>query len=142
MQPAPTITDPDTCIFSKSPLFPPDQVFLWIPERAGIEIAFCSCIEIPASGKARAQEPLHDGERYLDHTPDPRPSLPFHPIPINRFLTPNELHELAREVRQATGQSPMKLSHPLDVLRSENKCYILVFFDRMGLLSGVAPGRS
>ncbi len=133
MQPAPTITDSATHIPSATPLFPPSQAFLWLPDKPGLDIPFCSCDEVPRSPTARSGEPLHDGERYLS------PPLPFHPIPINRFLTLDELQELAREVRRATGASPMKLNHPLDVLRNENKGYILVFLARKNLLSGGAP---
>lgn len=139
------------------PLFPSDQIFLWLPGMPGTELPFCSCNEAPGAPVLEGQP--SDGDPYdsngnLNSPPFPvshltfvswhthvTPPVAFHPVPIKRFLSIAEMEDIARKVLEVTGTQLSGNCHLLSVLRNENKCYILYFLARMGVLMGVSPHR-
>ena len=139
------------------PLYPANQVFLWLPGLPGQELPFCSCNEAPVvsvQGGIVASDVLHDREGNLYAPPFPvsphsfvswhthvTPPIPFHPVPIKRFLTIAELEGLARKVVEVSGEQISANSHLLSILRNEYKSYILYFLAHMGVLEGVTPHR-
>lgn len=136
------------------PLFPSDQVFLWLPGQPGAELPFCSCNEALEVEVSEGQADPYDSDGNLNSPPFPvshrtyvswhthvTPPVAFHPVPIKRFLTIAEMEDIARKVLEVTGAEPSGNSHLLSALRNENKCYILYFLARMGVLMGVNPHR-
>ena len=141
------------------PLFPSDQVFLWLPGLSGTELPFCSCNEAPdvpvlEGQSSDGQTDPYDSDGNLNSPPFPvshrtyvswhthvTPPVAFFPIPIKRFLSIAEMEGIARKVLEVTGAELSGNSHLLSALRNENKCYILYFLARMGVLMGVSPHR-
>ena len=140
------------------PLYPSDQVFLWLPGLPGLELPFCSCNhEVPNTVTADGifmSEDLHDIDGNLHAPPFPvshrtfvswhthvTPPVSFHPVPIKRFLSIAEMENLARKVLEVSGEKLSGNAHLLSILRNEYKCYILYFLARKGLLEGVVPHR-
>lgn len=140
------------------PLYPADQVFLWLPGLSSVELPFCSCNhEAPCIAIASGDFPdesLHDGEGNLHAPPFPvshstfvswhthvTPPVSFHPVPIKRFLSIAEMEDLARQVLEVSGRELSGNAHLLSILRNEYKCYILCFLSRMGLLASLTPHR-
>ncbi len=140
------------------PLYPANQVFLWLPGSPGLELPFCSCNhespETPIATRVFTSENLHDSEGNLHAPPFPvshqtfvswhthvTPPLSFHPVPITRFLSIAEMEELARKVLEVSGEELSRNAHLLSILSNEYKSYILHFLARMDLLEGVTPHR-
>lgn len=150
---------PEKATPSAHPLFPSHQVFLWLPGLPGPELPFCSCNEAPdtlATDEMSAfpNDTLHDSEGNLYAPPFPvshrtfvswhthvTPAVPFHPVPITRFLSIAEMEELARKVLNVSGEQLSRNAHLLSMLRNQYKSYILCFLARMGVLEGVTPHR-
>ncbi len=155
-----TRTDPQESGPSQStraahPLFPAHQVFLWLPGLRGPELPFCSCNEAPnltLEDTHLTNESLHDSEGNLYAPPYPvsrhtfvswhthvTPPVPFHPVPIKRFLSISEMEALARKVLEITGENLSGNSHLLSILRNQYKSYILYFLGQTGVLEGAVP---
>ena len=148
---------PEKSVRSAHPLFPSHQVFLWLPGLPGPELPFCSCNEAPDltnEDTAFPNEALHDSEGNLYAPPFPVshrtyvswhthvvPPVPFHPVPIKRFLSIAEMEGLARKVLEVSGHQLSGNSHLLSILRNQYKSYILCFLAHMGVLEGVTPHR-
>lgn len=144
---------------SAHPLFPSEQVFLWLPGLPGPELPFCSRNHAPGVAMTEGlpsnqQVDLHDGNGNLNSPPFPvshltyvlwhtdvTPPVSFHPVPLKRFLSIAEMEDIARSVLEVTGAKISGNSHLLSILRNEYKCYILHFLARMGVLAGVTPHR-
>lgn len=152
-------TTPKKAASAAHPLFPAEQVFLWLPGQPGAELPFCSCNEAPDIPVSEGRPIIEWEERYdsdgnLSSPPFPvshrtyvswhthvTPPVSFHPIPIKRFLSIAEMEDIARKVLEVTGTELPGGSHLLSILRNEYKCYILYFLARMGILMGVNPHR-
>lgn len=150
---------PKKAVSAAHPLFPSDQVFLWLPGLPGAELPFCSCNEAPnvpvSEGQSSdGQADPYDSDGNLNSPPFPvshrtyvswhthiSPPVAFHPVPLTRFLSIAEMEGIARKVLKVTCAELSGNSHLLSVLRNENKCYILYFLARMGVLMGVNPHR-
>ena len=136
------------------PLYPVDQVFLWLPGLPGKERPYCTynaAHGTSASAGARLYQPehLHDwnGAFYSPLFPiNPgtyicwhlhvSPPIPFHGLPITRSLSLADMGELAQRVLLASEEDPAACSDPLSLLRNDWKCFILASLSWMGLLSG------
>lgn len=136
------------------PLYPVEQVFLWLPGFPGKERAYCT--DNAAQGiSVSSGPPIYHDDRLHDrngafHAPrfaiNPgtyicwhlhvSPPVPFHGVPINGSLSTAEIGELAQQVLLASGEEPAMYPDPLKLLRNDRKCFILVSLSRMGLLSG------
>ena len=135
---------------SAHPLFPPDQVFLWLPGLPGEQVAHCTYKEArdfyessggrrPRCDKNRANfAPPYQvsSETYTSWHTDVTPPFPFHPIPIARTLSIAELADLGRRVHfLATNIADMP-GNPLQLLRNNRKCFVLAVLAEMGYLAG------
>lgn len=143
---------PDKATCPAHPLFPANQVFLWLPGLPGPELPFCSCNEAPNLTPEDTTSPndaLHDSEGNLYAPPFPvsrhtfvswhthvTPPVPFYPVPIKRFLSIAEMETLARKILEVSGEVLSGNAHILSILRNEYKCYILYFLAHMGILEG------
>jgi hypothetical protein len=143
----------DLTIPSAHDLFPPDQVFLWLPGFAGDERAYCTYNEFRDTPLALDQRRLHllpeqddNGASYIPPFPvsrethitwhtNVRPPYPYHPVPLARSLSAEELEELGRKVIELLGENPEAHSDPASVLRNQNKTYVLAAMAGMGWLS-------
>ena len=150
-------TPPEESTRAAHPLFPSHQVFLWLPGQPGPELPFCSCNEAPDLTMEATNFPndsLHDSEGNLYAPPFPVshrtfvswhthviPPVPFHPVPIKRFLSIAEMEGLARKVLEVSGHQLSGNDHLLSILRNQYKSYILCFLAHMGVLEGVTPHR-
>ena len=148
---------PEKSSCSAHPLFPSHQVFLWLPGLPGPDLPFCSCNKAPdlaLGDTAFSNEALHDSEGNLYGPPFPvshhtyvswhtqvSPPVPYHPVPIKRFLSITEMEGLARKVLEVSGHQLSGNAHLLSILRNEYKSYILCFLAHMGVLEGVTPHR-
>ena len=142
---------------SAHPLFPADQVFLWLPGLPGEQLAHCTYNEdrgMPESYDFRRTNrlPLFDENRVRYSPPFPvssetciawhtnvMPPFPFHPIPIARSLSAAEMGFLARRVHFLANQNAVEGTNPLQILRNDRKCYVLAALAEMGLLAGRIP---
>lgn len=136
------------------PLFPSDQVFLWLPGLPGEQLAHCTYNEargIPGSLDFRRTNrlPLFDENQVRYALPFPvssatciawhtnfMPPFPFHPIPIARSLSAAEMENLGRRVHFLANKSADDSANPLQILRNDRKCYVLAALAEMGLLAG------
>lgn len=136
------------------PLYPVEQVFLWLPGFSGTERPYCTynaAHGTSASARTRLYQPerLHDrnGAFYSPLFPiNPgtyicwhlhvSPPIPFYGLPITRSLSASDMRELAQRVLLASEEDPATISDPLSLLRNDWKCFILASLSRMGLLSG------
>ncbi len=141
------------------PLFPPDQVFLWLPGFPGEELPFCSYNEarnshLGADGSRSRRAPTRDSNGAYFSPPCPispqsfilwqnqvSPPFPFHAVPLKRSLSVEEMKELARQVAQVTGCQSDDSPSRLGVIRNDFKAYILSILSRMGVLAGIIPHR-
>lgn len=139
------------------PLFPSDQVFLWLPGLPGEQLAHCTYNEacgIPGSPDFRRANrlPLLDENQVSYALPFPVssatsiawhtnviPPFPFHPIPIARSLSATEMECLGRRVHFLAYQDADDCTNPLQILRNDRKCYVLAALAEMGLLAGRVP---
>ncbi len=139
------------------PLFPSDQVFLWLPGLPGEQLAHCTYNEargIPGSLDFRRSNdlPLLDRNqvRYAPPFPvsaetctswhtDVIPPFPFHPIPIARSLSSAEMEFLGRRVHFLANRNADDGTNPLQILRNDRKCHVLAALAEMGLLAGRVP---
>lgn len=139
---------------SAHPLFPPDQVFLWLPGFEGEERAYCSYNEIPSQTESvqSRNNPQKDDQGTIFAPPYPvsyetniswhtdvSPPYPYHPVPIARSLSSAEMTVLARQVTDLLDDPAEKTDDPLSILRNSRKCYILAALARFGLLPGPVP---
>jgi len=143
----------DPTIPSAHDLFPPDQVFLWLPGFSGDERAYCTYNEFRDTPSAVNPRRFHllpeqddNGASYVPPFPvsrethimwhtNVRPPYPYHPVPLARSLSPDELAELGRKVIGLLVEKPEAHPDPMNVLRNQNKTYILAALAGMGLLS-------
>jgi hypothetical protein len=134
-------------------LFPADQVFLWLPGFAGDERAYCTYNEFRDTPLAISQRRFHflpeqdaNGASYAPPFPvsrethiswhtNVRPPYPYHPVPMARTLSEEELTELGRKVIELLGEDAQAYPAPVTVLRNQNKTYILAALAGMGLLA-------
>lgn len=139
------------------PLYPVDQVFLWLPGFPGEERPYCTYnaaqgTSASAGVRLYQAERLHDknGAFYSPLFPinlgtyicwhlHVSPPFPFHGLPITRSLSAEEMGELAQRVLLACEQDPATCPDPLSLLRNDRKCFILASLSVMGLLSGSTP---
>ena len=135
------------------PLYPVEQVFLWLPGFAGEEHPYCSYNEaLGASGifntRLYQEERLHDtnGAFYSPLFPidpgtyicwhlDVTPPMPFHGVPVIHSLSTSEMGELALQVLIASEEDLATYADPLIQLCNNRKSFILATLARMGLLS-------
>lgn len=145
---------------SAHPLFQAEQPFLWLPGFAGPERPYCSYNEYrdhPGGFDKRRYEflpsrdengapyitpyPVSPGTHISWHT-NTVPPFPYHPVPIVRTLSTNELEELGRRVCRLM-DSPSDVSDDAQaVLRNQYKTLILVALAEMKLLGPVETGGS
>lgn len=136
------------------PLYPIDQVFLWLPGFPGKERPYCTynaAHEIPNSSGFRVYEPEdHYDENGALHAPlfpinpgtyvcwhlHTTPPIPFHGVPITHSLSTQEMSDLAQRVLLSTGEDPALYPDQQALLRNDRKCFILASLSRMGVLSG------
>lgn len=142
---------------SAHPLFPPDQVFLWLPGLPGDQVAHCTYNESrdtqgsPVSRRAR-RLPVRDtnhasfappyrvsAESFVSWHTGVTPPFPFHPVPIARTLGAAELEELGRRVHLMVTNNADAPGNPLQVLRNSCKCFVLAVLAEMGYLAGQIP---
>jgi len=144
---------------SAHPLYPVEQVFLWLPGFPGEERPYCTYNEaqgIPALSGARLYQPerLHDGNgafysplfpidagTYVCWHLHVAPPFPFHGVPVTHSLTAAEMGELAQRVMLASEEEPALFPDPVTLLRNDRKCFVLACLSRMGLLSASVPHR-
>jgi hypothetical protein len=131
------------------PLFPPHQVFLWLPGLPGEKLPYCTYNE-------RLLEPnsemvfMHDSDRddnsarysppypvsrqtYISWHSDTNPPFPYHAVPIARSLSAEEMKELARRVILMLEEKPSNYPELLRALTNQNKIYIYLALAEMGL---------
>lgn len=131
------------------PLFPPHQVFLWLPGFAGENLAYCTYNERQLSlesdgddalthvpdrdeNQARYSPPFPvSRETYISWHSDTAPPFPYHAVPITRTLSPGEMEDLARRVIQMMEETPSAYPQPLRVLTNQNKIYIYLALAEM-----------
>ena len=136
------------------PLYPVEQVFLWLPGLPGAERPYCTynaALESPNLSEFRVYEPAdHHDENGALHSPQypinpgtyicwhlhTSPPIPFHGVPITHSLSTQEMSELAQRVLISTGEDPSLHPDPRALLRNDRKCFILASLSRMGVLSG------
>lgn len=139
------------------PLFPADQVFLWLPGLPGEQLAHCTYNEasgIPGTRDFRSTNhlPLVDKNQVSYSPPFPvsaetctawhtnvMPPFPFHPIPIARSLSAAEMECLGKRVHFLSNTTADDSTNPLQILRNSRKCYVLAALAEMGLLTGRIP---
>ena len=142
---------------SAHPLFPPDQVFLWLPGLPGDQMAHCTYNESrdhPGSpvGRRTRRLPVRDAnhasfappyqvsaESFIAWHTGVTPPFPFHPVPIARTLGAAELEELGRRVHLLATNNADAPGNPLQVLRNSCKCFVLAVLAEMGYLAGPVP---
>ena len=149
---------PALTIKSAHPLFPPDQVFLWLPGLPGEQMAHCTYNESrdhadsTPVGRRTRRLPVRDAN-HASYAPPYRvsaesfiawhtgvtPPFPFHPVPIARTLGAAELEELGRRVHLLATNNADAPSNPLQVLRNSCKCFVLAVLAEMGYLTGPVP---
>ena len=135
------------------PLYPVEQVFLWLPGFAGEEHPYCSYNEVEGTTnifttRLYQEERLHDtnGAFYSPLFPidpgtyicwhlDVTPPMPFHGVPVIHSLSVLEMAELAQQVLIASEEDPAAYADPLIQLCNNRKSFILATLARMGLLS-------
>ncbi len=142
---------------SAHPLFPPDQVFLWLPGMPGEQMAHCTYNEsrenlaVPVSHRTR-RLPVRDAnhasfappyrvsaESFIAWHTGVTPPYPFHPVPIARTLGAAELEELGRRVHLLATDNAEASGNPLQFLRNSCKCFVLAVLAEMGYLAGSVP---
>ena len=135
------------------PLYPVEQVFLWLPGFPGKERPYCTynaAQEIPDSSGFRVYQPedSHDKNGAF-HSPlfpinpktyicwhlDTTPPIPFHGVPITHSLSSKEMSDLAQRVLVSTEEDPALYPDPRTLLRNDRKSFILASLSRMGMLS-------
>jgi hypothetical protein len=139
------------------PLYPVDQVFLWLPGFPGKERPYCTYnaaqgISVASGTQLYQAERLHDGNgafyvprfainpgTYICWHLHTSPPVPFHGVPVTRSLSAAEMDKLAQRVLLTSGENPAMYPDPLVLLRNEWKSFILASLSRMGLLSGGIP---
>jgi|GEM_PF-6187189 len=131
-------------------LFPPEQVFLWLPGFTGTERAYCSYNEFRSSPGDRDGSPHdeaedHHGVSYSPRFPlsrethiawhtDVSPPYPYHPLPIARSLSRDEMIILARKIIELLGEMAAPKADPLPILRNQHKCHIVAALAKLSLL--------
>jgi hypothetical protein len=145
------ILNTDYCAQSAHPLFPPDQTFLWLPGFKGKETAYCTYNEFRPdrrheNSSINMMSELDDNgacytppypvslETHISWHTDVSPPYPFHPVPITRSLSPEDLIELGKNVIQLRDGSVNEECNPLSVIRNDHKPFILAALAHMGLL--------
>lgn len=142
------------------PLYPVEQVFLWLPGFRGTDRPYCTYnaaqgISALVGVQLYQPEQLHDknGAFYSPLFPINQgsyicwhlhvsPPIHFHGLPITRSLSAADMGELAQQVLLASAEDPATCSDPLSLLCNDWKCYILASLSLMGLLSGSATHRT
>ena len=148
---------PALAVKSAHPLFPPDQVFLWLPGLPGDQVAHCTYNESrdnpgPSVGPRTRRLPVRDAnhasfappyrvsaESFIAWHTGVTPPFPFHPVPIARTLGAGELEELGRRVHMLATNNADAPGNPLQVLRNNCKCFVLAVLAEMGYLAGPVP---
>ena len=129
------------------PLFPADQIFLWLPGLSSSRFAFCTGNKLPEPSPGEGQDleisssppfPVSPAT-FIAWDAEIEPPCPYHPIPVARALSSVEMDQLARRVIQLAGEDDTEYPHRRHVLRNEKKCIILAALAEMGCLSGFVP---
>ena len=145
---------------SAHPLYPSEQAFLWLPGFAGPERPYCSYNEYrehPGGFDKRRYDflPSRDENGAFYITPFPVspethiswhtnvvPPYPYHPVPILRTLSEDELDELGRRVHAMVEQGEDSSDDVQAALRNQHKTLILAALAEMKLLGCTAMRRS
>lgn len=150
----PTLESPAD-LAAAHPLFPPDQAFLWLPGLPGRELPWCSYNVRRTRARRRAALPLPGDAKTPLAAPHPvspvtfiswdcgvEPPFPYHPVPVVRPLSPEELRSLALRVIQMTGDAASLYPDPLQVLKNARKSQVIAALAEAGLLTrGIARGQ-
>ncbi len=137
---------------SAHPLFPPEQAFLWLPGFPGEERPYCSYNHFRQQPMAYDEgrsilTPIQDGNGAFYAPPFPvsrethiswhthvTPPFPYHPVPLARTLSAEEISHLEKRVRVLLGDAAFTGPQGSTALRNEFKCRILVALAEMKLL--------
>jgi hypothetical protein len=129
------------------PLFPPHQVFLWLPGLPGENLPYCTYNERLLESKdelaflldsdrdennARYSPPFPvSRQTYIMWHSDTVPPFPYHGVPISRSLSAAEMEKLARRVILMKEEKPSDYPQLLSVLINQNKIYIYLALAEM-----------
>lgn len=137
---------------SAHPLFPADQVLLWLPGFSGVERPYCTYNESREHPGAHNTGPFPllpecDGKgapfippfpvssgTYITWHTHVTPPYPYHPVPLERTLSVGEMEDLGRRVIRLLGEDEDAFDDPRAVLRNEFKFHILAVLAAMELL--------
>lgn len=137
---------------SAHPLFPSTQAFLWLPGFSGDERPYCTYNEFrdhPGGFDRRRSDflPLQDenGASYIPPFPvspethiswhtNLTPPYPYHPVPVARTLTSDEIEELGERVIRLQRENPDAFPDARDILWNEHKSSVLAALAEMELL--------
>jgi hypothetical protein len=167
--PAPTPTFPNMIATSPSntlklvppnatqgahPLYPVEQVFLWLPGFRGAGHPYCTYNATRGTSASNGLQ-LHQSVRHQDengafYSPlfpinlgsyvcwhlNVSPPVHFHGLPVIRSLSAADFGELAQQVLLSSEEEPNNYSDPLTLLCNSWKCHVLASLSIMGLLSG------
>ncbi|MES2661096.1 MAG: hypothetical protein V4689_20915 [Verrucomicrobiota bacterium] len=129
------------------PLFPVDQVILWLPGLPDQKEPYCSYNEIDVFGDCRYDAnkvpfmPPYPVSQltYISWHTDCIPAFPFHPVPISRSMNGTELVELARRVRELADEEEDDDPQSLGVLHNGRKAFIYQALAVMGIPASFIP---
>lgn len=137
---------------SAHPLFPANQVFLWLPGFTGNERPYCTYNEFPEHPAAFDRRRLEllptedeNGASYIPPFPvssethiswhtNVTPPYPYHPVPLAHTLSRAELEDLGYSVMRMIDDDPDSHSDAQWVLRNEYKSFVLAALAQMHLL--------
>ncbi len=132
-------------------LFAATQPFLWLPGFSGQETPYCSYNEYRSddSGDRGYHTPVtacdSNGARFVPLYPvspethvtwhtDVSPPYPYHPVPLARTLSLEEMGDLGRMVMELMDEPLESDEDPVAVLRNQRKSFVLAALARMNLL--------
>ncbi|RYD38836.1 MAG: hypothetical protein EOP85_16830, partial [Verrucomicrobiaceae bacterium] len=130
---------------SAHPLFPQTQAFLWLPGFSGHALPFCSYnfrwdsdeeevakeVAVEDDAPLRPAHPVSQ-ETFIAWNTTVVPPFPYHPVPVVRPLSTEEIEDLGTKVKELCHETTLDGAH---AVRNENKCAILSILAQMGLLS-------
>ncbi|RYD23142.1 MAG: hypothetical protein EOP88_05370 [Verrucomicrobiaceae bacterium] len=127
---------------SAHPLFPRSQAFLWLPGFSGHAAPFCSynCRWDDDTGEPVAgacdtllQPPYPvSQESFIAWNTSVVPPFPYHPVPVVRALSAEEIREIGAKVAEISMEAAGDGVH---AVRNENKHLILTLLAQAGLLA-------
>ena len=133
------------------PLYPVNQVFLWLPGLPGNEVPHCSynhnrplkewnggvCGELMRCDGNQAPYappyPVSPASFISWHT-HVSPPFPYHALPISHTLSPAEMDDLANRVISRINGDPGDYQPLTSVLRNDLKLIVIAALAEMGLL--------